>query len=103
MTGYRLDQVLGKNCRFLQGPGTDPRQVDALRKGISLGVDTSVCLMNYKADGTSFYNQIFLAALRDNNHKIVNYVGVQVEVEVMTIIIIILLKSIFNDLLIYIG
>jgi len=80
MTGYRLDQVLGRNCRFLQGPGTDRRQVDALRRGISAGVDTSVCILNYKADGTPFYNQIFMAALRDIHHKIVNYIGVQVEV-----------------------
>lgn len=82
LTGYRLDQVLGRNCRFLQGPGTDRRQVDALRKGIASGVDTSVCLLNYRADGTSFYNQVFLAPLRDKFQKIVNYVGVQVEVVV---------------------
>ena len=80
LTGYRLDQVLGHNCRFLQGPGTDRRQVDALKKGIMSGVDTSVCLLNYRADGSTFYNQIFLAPLRDVSSRLVNYVAVQVEV-----------------------
>jgi PAS domain S-box-containing protein len=80
LTGYTLNQVLGRNCRFLQGPGTDQNAVDVIRKGIKDGVDTSVCLLNYKADGTPFWNQFFIAALRDAEGNIVNYVGVQCEV-----------------------
>lgn len=80
LTGYSLDQVLGRNCRFLQGPGTDQSAVDVIRKGISEGIDTSVCLLNYKADGTPFWNQFFVAALRDAENNVVNYVGVQCEV-----------------------
>ena len=80
LTGYTLNQVLGRNCRFLQGPGTDQNAVDVIRKGIKDGVDTSVCLLNYKADGTPFWNQFFIAALRDAQGNIVNYVGVQCEV-----------------------
>jgi len=80
LTGYRLDQVLGRNCRFLQGPGTDPGAVDMIRKGVNEGVDTSVCLLNYKADGTPFWNQFFVAALRDAENNVVNFVGVQCEV-----------------------
>jgi len=81
-TKYRLDQVMGRNCRFLQGPGTDSRQVNLIRNGISNGFDVSVCLLNYKSDGTPFYCQLLLAPLRDINHKVVNYVGVQVELKV---------------------
>lgn len=80
LTGYSLDQVLGRNCRFLQGPGTDQSAVDVIRKGIQEGLDTSVCLLNYKADGTPFWNQFFVAALRDAENNVVNYVGVQCEV-----------------------
>jgi len=80
LTGYTLDQVLGRNCRFLQGPGTDQNAVDVIRKGIREGVDTSVCLLNYKADGTPFWNQFFVASLRDAENNVVNYVGVQCEV-----------------------
>ena len=80
LTGYTLDQVLGRNCRFLQGPGTDQSAVEVIRKGIKEGVDTSVCLLNYKADGTPFWNQFFVAALRDAENNVVNFVGVQCEV-----------------------
>ena len=80
LTGYKIEQVLGKNCRFLQGPDTDKRQIEALKKGIVLGIDTSVCLLNYKADGSTFSNQLFFAALRDVKNIIINYVGVQVQV-----------------------
>jgi PAS domain S-box-containing protein len=80
LTGYTIENVLGRNCRFLQGPGTDQSAVAIMRKGILEGVDTSVCLLNYRADGTPFWNQVFVAALRDGDNKIVNYVGVQCEV-----------------------
>lgn len=80
LTGYPMDSVLGRNCRFLQGPGTDPRAVDVIRRGVAAGRDTSVCLLNYKADGTPFWNQFFVAALRDEGGTIVNFVGVQCEV-----------------------
>lgn len=80
LCGYQLEEVLGRNCRFLQGPNTDPKQVEVLREGILAGRDTSVCLLNYRADGSQFYNQIFIAALRNSANKIINYVGVQVEV-----------------------
>lgn len=80
LTGYSLDQVLGRNCRFLQGPGTDQAAVDVIRRGVREGVDTSVCLLNYKADGTPFWNQFFVAALRDAENNVVNFVGVQCEV-----------------------
>ncbi|GMI46276.1 hypothetical protein TrCOL_g324 [Triparma columacea] len=85
LTGYKLDQVLGRNCRFLQGPGTDQSAVDVIRKGLREGVDTSVCLLNYKADGTPFWNQFFVAALRDAEGNVVNFVGVQCEVSKATV------------------
>ncbi|KAL7563219.1 hypothetical protein ACA910_014492 [Epithemia clementina (nom. ined.)] len=81
MTGYTAKETLGRNCRFLQGPGTDPRAVDVIRKAIVSGADATICLLNYKADGTPFWNQFFIAALRDSDNCIVNYVGVQCEVE----------------------
>jgi PAS domain S-box-containing protein len=75
LTGYTQDQVLGRNCRFLQGPGTDPKAVDIIRKAITTGADCTTCILNYKADGTPFWNQFFVAALRDSDNCIVNYVS----------------------------
>ena len=80
LTGYTLDQVLGRNCRFLQGPETDPKAVEKIRNAIEEGSDMSVCLLNYRADGTTFWNQFFIAALRDAGGNITNYVGVQCKV-----------------------
>ena len=80
LTGYSLDQVLGRNCRFLQGPETDPCAVAKIRKAIEDGFDTSVCLLNYKIDGSTFWNHFFVAPLRDCDGNVVNYVGVQCEV-----------------------
>ncbi|KAL3809935.1 hypothetical protein ACHAXA_004796 [Cyclostephanos tholiformis] len=81
LTGYTREQVLGRNCRFLQGAGTDRRAVDVIRAAIANGSDATVCLLNYKADGTPFWNQLFVAALRDSDDCIVNYVGVQTMIE----------------------
>jgi len=80
LTGYSMSQVVGRNCRFLQGPATDPKAVDRIRKCVADGIDASVCLLNYKADGTPFWNQFFVASLHDADGSIVNYVGVQCEV-----------------------
>jgi len=81
LTGYTRDQVLGRNCRFLQGTGTDPKAIDVIRTAIANGTDATTCFLNYKADGTPFWNQLFVAALRDADNCIVNYVGVQTMVE----------------------
>jgi len=81
LTGYARDEVLGRNCRFLQGPGTDPKAIDVIRAAVANGTDATTCLLNYKADGTPFWNQFFVAALRDSDNCIVNYVGVQCAVD----------------------
>lgn len=80
LTGYTREQVLGRNCRFLQGPGTDPKAVDVIRTAVANGTDATTCLLNYKADGTPFWNQFFVAALRDSDNCIVNYVSVSVPI-----------------------
>lgn len=85
LTGYKRQEVLGRNCRFLQGPETDQRAVSMIRRGISEGRDVSVCLLNYKSDGTPFWNQFFVAALRGADGNVVNFVGVQCEVNTLPI------------------
>jgi PAS domain S-box-containing protein len=80
LCGYSLEEVLGRNCRFMQSPNADPAQVNQLREGIHKGEDVSACILNMRADGSEFYNQIFVAPLRDSNGNIANYVGVQLEV-----------------------
>lgn len=77
LTGYRPDEVLGRNCRFLQGPQTDPRAVDDIRRAVHEGRDCHAVLLNYRKDGTQFWNDFFLAPLRDPTGRVVHFVGVQ--------------------------
>jgi PAS domain S-box-containing protein len=80
LTGYEREEVLGRNCRFLQGTGTSVRKIEQVRKSISMGEDVSVTMINYTADGTAFWNKLFIAALRDAHNNIVNFIGVIVKV-----------------------
>jgi hypothetical protein len=54
--------------------------VDIIRRNLAAGRETSLCLLNYRADGTAFWNQLYIGALRDRDGRIVNHVGVQTEV-----------------------
>ena len=80
LTGYSRDQVLGRNCRFLQGADTNPAKVAKIQKAVANGDDVSVTFLNYMADGTPFWNKLFIAALRDAQNNIVNFIGVTVKV-----------------------
>lgn len=80
LTGYQREEVLGRNCRFLQGTETSAQKVESVRKAISMGEDVTVTMINYTADGTAFWNKLFVAALRDAQNNIVNFIGVVVKV-----------------------
>ena len=80
LSGYNRNEILGRNCRFLQGPGTDRTKIATIRKAIANGDDVTVTLINYMADGTPFWNKLFVAALRDAENNIVNFIGVCVKV-----------------------
>jgi len=80
LTGYTRSEVLGRNCRFLQGTETCRDKVAQIRKSTENGNDVSVTFVNYTADGTAFWNKLFIAALRDAQNNIVNFIGVTVKV-----------------------
>ena len=54
MTGYKPDEILGRNCRFLQGKDTDQKQLALIRDGIQNKTPITTQLKNYKKDGTFF-------------------------------------------------
>ncbi|KAA8549531.1 hypothetical protein F0562_001451 [Nyssa sinensis] len=80
MTGYTSKEVVGRNCRFLQGAGTDAEDVAKIREALQAG--TSYCgrLLNYKKDGTPFWNLLTIAPIKDDTGKILKFIGMQVEV-----------------------
>ena len=77
LTGYADHEVVGRNCRFLQGPKTDPRATAMIRAAITAGEDCHVCMCNYRKDGTTFYNKFFIAPLRGRGGVCENFIGVQ--------------------------
>ena len=80
-TGYAVNEIEGRNCRFLQGPGTEKADVDKIRSAIKSEKEESVNLLNYKKDGTSFNNQFFLSPLYDREGKLAYYIGCQCSVK----------------------
>lgn len=80
MTGYTADEVIGRNCRFLQGDERDPVARDAIRKAIQTGEEALVVLRNYKKDGTPFWNELLISPIPDSDGHITHYVGFQKDV-----------------------
>ena len=83
-TEYTYDEIVGRNCRFLQGSGTDKTDVAMIRKAVSAHADENVCLLNFKKGGTPFNNQFFLCALREEGkgrNNVLYHLGVQHEVD----------------------
>ena len=80
MTGYTVEESVGHNCRFLQGPGTDPAAVDELRLGLRERRQTTVTLLNYRKDGTAFWNEVAISPVLDGSGELTHFVGVQSDV-----------------------
>ncbi|MDP5181011.1 EAL domain-containing protein [Blastococcus sp. BMG 814] len=80
ITGYPREEVLGRNCRFLQGPGTDASSVQPIRRRILAGRDVHTVLRNYRRDGTPFWNELHISAVRNDLGEITHYIGNQVDV-----------------------
>lgn len=80
LTGYRVEELIGRNCRFLQGAGTDPEQVKHVREAVRAGRECSVELLNYRKDGTPFWNALFISPVRDEQGQLIHFIGVQADV-----------------------
>ncbi len=80
-TGYASNEALGRNCRFLQGPETDPASVEAIREALRSESDITVDILNYKKDGTKFWNRLRIRPLYGDDGKVMFYAGVQNPIE----------------------
>jgi PAS domain S-box-containing protein len=80
ITGYRRDEVVGRNCRILQGPETDPAAAAAVRQALLTGRPCAVEILNYKKDGTRFWNALTVAPVRDEGGRVTHFVGTQADV-----------------------
>jgi PAS domain S-box-containing protein len=80
MCGYPKEEIVGRNCRFLQGKDRDQPEIDRLRQAIKKGEAVEVTLRNYKKDGELFYNRLDIKPLLDDRGNIVYYLGVQYDI-----------------------
>lgn len=80
LTGFGQDDVIGHNCRFLQGPKTHPESHRRLRAGLDKGEEVYETLLNYRRDGKPFINVLMIAPLHDNKGRLKYHIGAQVDV-----------------------
>ncbi|CAK9231174.1 unnamed protein product [Sphagnum troendelagicum] len=80
MTGYTPQEVIGHNCRFLQGPETDPEDVRKIREALQMGRNFCGRLLNYKKNGSAFWNLLTITPIKDDDGKVLKFIGMQVEV-----------------------
>jgi len=80
ITGWRTDEVVGRNCRFLQGKDTDPETVRSMREAIAEGRGCAVEVLNYRKDGTPFWNALSINPVHDAHGRVSHFVGVQSDV-----------------------
>ncbi|MBX9574223.1 MAG: PAS domain-containing protein [Caulobacteraceae bacterium] len=80
MTGYSREEIVGQNCRFLQGPGSDPQVVAQIRAAIEARTDISVEILNYRKDGSAFWNALFISPVFGPDGSLLYYFASQLDV-----------------------
>ena len=81
LTGYAEEEIVGRNCRFLSGPETEPWLTEAIREGVREGKPVLVEILNYRKDGTPFRNAVVVAPIFDEAGEIEYFHGSQVALD----------------------
>lgn len=79
-TGYSKKEIIGQNCRFLQGPATDNETLEKVRSAIADRREIAVEIENYRKDGSVFWNALFISPIFDREGELVYYFGSQLDV-----------------------
>jgi PAS domain S-box-containing protein len=80
LTGYRREELLGRNCRMLQGPGTDSDLIEAMRHAVRAGEAIELEILNYRKDGRPFWNALHISPVRDSAGSISHFFSSQHDV-----------------------
>lgn len=80
MTGYSWDELVGTNCRLLQGEDTDQDTIAEVRRAIEQKRETSVEILNYKKNGAAFWNALFISPVFDSDNKLIYFFASQLDV-----------------------
>ncbi len=77
MTGYEFEEVVGQNCRFLQGPQTDDAAVDQVRQAMKQRRTATAVMQNYRKDGTPFWNELTISPVFNEAGELISFIGLQ--------------------------
>lgn len=80
MTGYTASEVMGRNCRFLQGPDTKQPELEELRMALQEQRECSITLRNYRKDGALFWNELHISPVFDETGDLSHFVGIQTDI-----------------------
>ncbi|MYZ41557.1 histidine kinase famiy protein [Schauerella aestuarii] len=80
MTGYSEHEVIGRNCRFLQGPETDRRSVQVIRSALSENREMATEILNYRKDGSTFWNALFISPVYAPSGELIYFFASQLDV-----------------------
>jgi sigma-B regulation protein RsbU (phosphoserine phosphatase) len=80
LTGYSRDFVVGRNCRFLQGPESDPQTVERIRRAVHGAEPCTVEILNYRKDATTFWNRLSITPVKDERGEVTHFIGIQSDV-----------------------
>jgi diguanylate cyclase (GGDEF)-like protein/PAS domain S-box-containing protein len=80
LTGYTADEVVGHNCRFLQGAETNMLAIKALRAAMKAQRECHITLQNYRKDGSRFWNELYVAPVFDTEGHLTHFVGIQTDI-----------------------
>jgi PAS domain S-box-containing protein len=80
LTGYSAAEVVGRNCRFLQGPNTEAEQIERVREAIAAEIEVTVELRNYRKDGTPFWNELLVSPIHDDDGKLLYFFASQKDI-----------------------
>lgn len=80
LTGYEADEIIGKNCRFLQGPGTDPKHVEIIHTALDAEQSIDIDILNYKKSGEPFWNRLHISPVKTEAGEIHHFVASQLDV-----------------------
>ena len=80
MTGYDETEVVGRNCRFLQGPDTDRESVRLIGNAVRSNQEITIELLNYRKDGSTFWNALFMTPIRNTDGEVVYFFSSQLDI-----------------------
>ncbi len=80
ITGYKASEVMGRNCRLLQGRDLQQTDRDSMRSAITTGTACNVVIRNYRKDGTLFWNELYISPIYDSAGNVSHFIGIQTDI-----------------------